>query len=729
MADSNRGLLRVNSVQFTLRDFRNPRLTNIEILNGVKEVIPDDTIKGIQVLIQNCVITIKDEDAKNTLKAAGFSLRNRHITVSDVEKSITKVTLKDAPVELNDACLVTMLQPYGDVVPESLTRGKIKGSNIETGTRYLQMVNVKHTIPAELNVGRFAIRTFCDNGKSACTHCESTTHLTYACPQKPPPYVKRCWRCNGSDHFIADCPNEIVCRGCGKSGHEQKYCPNQAPQHNGEHNTMGPIPGKHASHPHVLAFRGQQDVLSNLYIVKEGVYYDGKRFNSVEHGYKAQKANYHEREDLIQSVDLTHNARTMMKYVDKELENVPIKEEWISQRQRIMKTLVSSKAQRCPEFRQTLLDSKDKILVEATSHPLYASGLPGIQETYECPPEEWPGKNRLGEIMMEVRMEIINKEEDKNTDSINNTDEGDTTQQAAQALTQVTLQDPNNNTKPSTSNSVSANMNTITIIQDRSEANTVPNAASTPKLSLLKSDLMEASTDGIDAVSTPTHTPTLMDNNDDGVDIVLGDSLLSGVAAPDGMLIVAESGASLDTISPLIERATKATKSQLVNSVVIALGVNDLNRTKSSGATNALFNTAVEKVKSSFPDTNTFISGVIPRRETHESIKQCNDKIVEVNNYLREAAKPGDFGFIGNSNTFNKALHEQYHKKQDPSGLHLNTSGQKKLVAIIQDALTKKTQSIKRSRSEATPDSVKKDTKSRKVQGQEGKDEKDEEDT
>lgn len=71
-----------------------------------------------------------------------MNLRNMFIKLLDADKSIMNVTVKDAPVEMDDAAIVSVLQAYGALESGSVRRGTVKGTQIENGTRYLQMINV-----------------------------------------------------------------------------------------------------------------------------------------------------------------------------------------------------------------------------------------------------------------------------------------------------------------------------------------------------------------------------------------------------------------------------------------------------------------------------------------------------------------------------------------------------------------------------------------------------------
>ena len=157
------------------------------------------------------------------LLSSGISVRNVLNDCSDVDQIITNVTIKDAPFELSDSYILHRIQIYGDIIENSVRRGKIKGTEIETGTRYLQMVNVKDVLPTVVTLGRFKVRVFSDN-KTECKICKEVGHPFYRCPMKNNPPPKLCGRCKSSTHKTRDCTNDVVCNHCNESGHKQKDC-------------------------------------------------------------------------------------------------------------------------------------------------------------------------------------------------------------------------------------------------------------------------------------------------------------------------------------------------------------------------------------------------------------------------------------------------------------------------------------------------------------------------
>ncbi|VDI05459.1 Hypothetical predicted protein [Mytilus galloprovincialis] len=110
----------------------------------------------------------------------------------------------------------------------SLRRGLIKDTNIETGTRYVQLTNCIPIIPTATKFGRFSVSMFADNNKTECPYCTRTDHPSYRCTNKPSRQnqaARKCYRCNSTTHTIKDCPHsEKLCYRCGKEGHIQRDC-------------------------------------------------------------------------------------------------------------------------------------------------------------------------------------------------------------------------------------------------------------------------------------------------------------------------------------------------------------------------------------------------------------------------------------------------------------------------------------------------------------------------
>ena len=165
----------------------------------------------------------------------GINIRGTYNNILDVDRVITNVTIKDAPYELGDSYIIHYMKDYGEVIEHSVRRGKVRGTDIETGTRYIQMVNVKNNLPIKVKLGRFNVRIFSDN-KTECKFCSQVGHPAYRCPDKDKPKELICSRCKCEGHVYKDCPNDIICNFCSEAGHRQKNCERyRASQVNGEY--------------------------------------------------------------------------------------------------------------------------------------------------------------------------------------------------------------------------------------------------------------------------------------------------------------------------------------------------------------------------------------------------------------------------------------------------------------------------------------------------------------
>ena len=91
------------------------------------------------------------------------------LTLWPTNQDLTNVTIKDAPVELEDNPIITALSHHGRLLHGSIRRGKIPKTNIMAGTIYLSLLDVTEPIPIDVQLGSFSIRVFCDNEKTVTT--------------------------------------------------------------------------------------------------------------------------------------------------------------------------------------------------------------------------------------------------------------------------------------------------------------------------------------------------------------------------------------------------------------------------------------------------------------------------------------------------------------------------------------------------------------------------------
>lgn len=88
-------------------------ITHAEILDQIERTIEIDCTKAIQITERDCIVTVNDHRAKIKLLVEGVEVQNQHLKCMDVEKEITNITIKDAPVELADITICTYMSQFG----------------------------------------------------------------------------------------------------------------------------------------------------------------------------------------------------------------------------------------------------------------------------------------------------------------------------------------------------------------------------------------------------------------------------------------------------------------------------------------------------------------------------------------------------------------------------------------------------------------------------------------
>jgi len=204
------------------------KLNHSDVLAEIEKNVKKPDVKSIQIKEKECIVTLASLEAKNKLIIGTSNIQNQHITFYDVDSILTNVTIKDAPYEMADSTLIAHLSQYGEILSGSIARGKIKGSDIENGTRYVKILNCVPVLPLKDDIGRFTIRMFADNNRTPCRYCGDTSHPYFKCMEKPSETMNkiRCWNCKGP-HAKKDCDKGTICHFCEQEGHMSHECPVQ----------------------------------------------------------------------------------------------------------------------------------------------------------------------------------------------------------------------------------------------------------------------------------------------------------------------------------------------------------------------------------------------------------------------------------------------------------------------------------------------------------------------
>ena len=140
------------------------------------------------------------------------------------------------------------------------------------------------------------------------------------------------------------------------------------------------------------------------------IQYQGNKYPSVEHGYQHTKAISLGCNDIaanILSVKTAGHAKLIAK-------DIPDDEAWDIIKLEVMSDLLKIKLESCPDFKETIIQTGDGVLAEATGDLFWASGLsPDL--TLCTRPSNYPGRNELGKLLMELKSLLLIAEELGNT--------------------------------------------------------------------------------------------------------------------------------------------------------------------------------------------------------------------------------------------------------------------------------------------------------------------------
>ena len=81
-------------------------------------------------------------------------------------------------------------------------------------------------------------------------------------------------------------------------------------------------------------------------------------------------------------------------------------DEWNEKRDQVMSIALKAKFMQHPELKAKLLSTGDKPIGEANARDKYWSIGTGADTSKAKIPSKWPGKNRLGELLVALRTEL-----------------------------------------------------------------------------------------------------------------------------------------------------------------------------------------------------------------------------------------------------------------------------------------------------------------------------------
>jgi hypothetical protein len=85
-----------------------------DVLSEFEKEVNLEDIKSIQMTETSCIVTLNSEQAKYKILNSEILLKYRSVNLFEIDKNVTKVTIKDAPCEVSDQFIATYMSKYGE---------------------------------------------------------------------------------------------------------------------------------------------------------------------------------------------------------------------------------------------------------------------------------------------------------------------------------------------------------------------------------------------------------------------------------------------------------------------------------------------------------------------------------------------------------------------------------------------------------------------------------------
>lgn len=151
--------------------------------------------------------------------------------------------------------------------------------------------------------------------------------------------------------------------------------------------------------PKFIFFFSENDIYSNFYPIE--FEHEGHLFSSSEQAVMYRKAKLFGANTIADEILKTQSPNEAKRLGRSR--KIPFQEDvWIKNRERIYYEVLFDKFKE-PRLNKLLIETKNRILVEASPYDeIWGVGL-SVDNPLINYPQQWPGKNLLGKVLMEVR--------------------------------------------------------------------------------------------------------------------------------------------------------------------------------------------------------------------------------------------------------------------------------------------------------------------------------------
>ena len=367
-------------------DFKS--LKEFEMCQAVCTRIAKESLLGVQRIGMLWRLYLNDKESRVVLLANKITLRGQTVNVfsnnpmraklsdGETDENVVKITIKDLPISKGNNGIEQYLISNGIKLRTKIQYAKARDENNQltdwlNGDRIVFTEKFADPLPRKTWINDSSVRIF---------HRDQPT-------SRP-----RCSKCHQEGHYRRQCTGEECCIVCKDSSHQagDPVCSGSAKQ----------------VHKQVTAFAGKLDPLSNFYPCEIRVF--GVKHRSAEHAYQYSKAIQGGKDTIANRIlesDTAYHAKTEASYL-------PYNPNWGDQKEKVMQTVLQSKAKYCPEFREALINSENVIAEAVPGELFWSTGL-NKEITLRVKKASWPGKNRMGKLLSTLREEIQDSQKKK----------------------------------------------------------------------------------------------------------------------------------------------------------------------------------------------------------------------------------------------------------------------------------------------------------------------------
>lgn len=356
----------VEPVFFKDNDYKDqPQLTSFEVCIAVGHVIGSSSVDGAQNIRGVWHIYTKSRASRlELLMRKELLIKKQKLLLYDgnpfatrANETSEKITIKDVPLSIANTEIEAFLLSKEIILTSPIKYSKIRDqdgifTNYKNGDRFVY-AKAPITLDRNVKIGDHRARVFY------------------------------------SGQFLN-------CKICGLPGHKPGT----------------PACDAYDPDADVISFRSESQPLSNFFPCS--FTYEGQEFTSSEQAIQYLKAKDTENHHVAKKVLAAQDARsawTASRAIPSETSL-----QWDQNNIHQVEQVLSAKAEQVPAFKDALINSGQSVLAEATSHTFWATGITSPDLAKSTKQQYWTGQNKLGQILMELRQWLQEKEAESHLD-------------------------------------------------------------------------------------------------------------------------------------------------------------------------------------------------------------------------------------------------------------------------------------------------------------------------